>query len=211
MDTKRNSTSKRLATLCIAALCLTSIAVEAQVNPRTYYQLGWQFDFPVNSGFTDRMNDLGLYLDAGYYFTPHVSLGGFINVNTRSEYIPRRTFTAGTLAVTTDQVRSYIQVPFGASLRYRFLWKTRWQPYVSAKVGMNYTEAESSQQLYAYSDKSWGFYVSPEIGINLYPFRHKALGFNIAAYYAYATNRHDVFYGQVDGMNCLGIRLGLAF
>lgn len=112
------------------------------------------------------MNDLGLYLDAGYYLTPHISLGGFINVSNRSDYIPRQTFTEGTVAVNTDQVRSFIQVPFGASLRYRFSWRSRWQPYV---------------------------------------------GFNLGAYYSYASNHSNVFFADIEGMNNFGIRVGLTF
>lgn len=212
MDTERiRKNIIKGAALLVLAFCLVPYTAKAQINPRAYYQVGWQFDFPISSGFTDKMNDLGLYLDAGYYLTPNISLGGFINLNTRSGYIPRQTFTEGTVSVNTDQVRSSIQIPFGASLRYRFVWKSCWQPYVGAKLGINYMEAESIQQIYSYSDKSWGIYASPEIGINLFPFRHKHIGFNLAAYYSYAGNRGKVFYHSMDGMNNWGIRVGLTF
>lgn len=149
MDAKRirKNTTGLLMPL-VLAFCLMPHVAKAQINPRAYYQIGWQFDFPVNSGFTDKMNDLGLYLDAGYYLTPNISLGGFINLNTRSEYVPRQTFTEGTTSVNTDQVRSSIQIPFGVSLRYRFAWRSHWQPYIGAKLGVNYLDAESVQQLY---------------------------------------------------------------
>lgn len=195
----------------VFVLCLVPDVAKAQVNPRAYYQVGWQFDFPIHSGFTNRMNDLGLYLDAGYYLTPHISLGGFINVSNRSDYIPRQTFAVGTVAVNTDQVRSFIQVPFGASLRYRFAWRSRWQPYVGVKLGANYAEAESEQQLYSYQDKSWGVYASPEVGINLFPFKKKYVGFNLAAYCSYASNHSNVFFADIEGMNNFGIRVGLTF
>lgn len=211
MDMTRKHIGRAVALFLLALCAFMPETVKAQINPRAYYQIGWQFDFPISSGFNDKMNDLGLYMEAGYYLTPHISLGGFANINTRSNYVPRQTFTEGSSSVTTDQVRSFIQVPFGASLRYRFAWRSRWQPYIGAKLGANYAEAESAQQVYAYSDKSWGVYVSPEVGINFYPFKQKYVGFNLAAYYSYASNHGKVFYANMDGMNNFGIRIGLAF
>lgn len=212
MDIKRNRKyAVRILTICMFIFCFIPNIAKAQINPRVYYQVGWQFDFPINSGFTNKMNDLGIYLDAGYYLTPKISLGGFINLNTRNDYIPRQTFNEGTVSVNTDQVRSFIQVPFGASLHYRFMWRSRLQPYIGAKLGVNYAETESTQQLYVYNNKSWGVYASPEVGINIFPFNRKYMGFNLAAYYSYAGNRNRVFYSNIEGINNLGIRVGLTF
>lgn len=212
MDIERfKKHTARIWVVCAFILCLMPDTIKSQINPRAYYQVGWQFDFPIHSDFSDKMNNLGLYLDAGYYLTPNISLGGFINLSTRSDYIPRQTFTEGTVSVNTDQVRSFIQVPFGISFRYRFAWRSRWQPYISAKLGANYAETESEQQMSTYTDKSWGAYVSPELGINIFPFRQKYVGFNLGAYYSYASNHNKVFYCNMDRMNNWGIHLGLTF
>ena len=202
---------KRFITLYLFFI-LGIMALNAQVNPNTYYQCGWQFDFPIKSDFSNKMNDLGLYVDVGYYFTHNISLGGFINVNTQYDNVTRNVTNDNTsTSENIEETLSYISVPFGASLRYRFVHDTWWQPYVSAKAGVNYAEAKSTMPLDTYSDKSWGFYVSPELGINIFPFKKYLLGINLAAYYAYATNRHDVSSRQVNGLNSMGIRLGLAF
>lgn len=197
---------------CILSLCFLCLAadVRAQFNPRCYYQIGWQFNSLLNSSFADKASGWGMYLDGGYYLTPNISLGGFVNFHTNSEYIPRQTIIDGATAINTDQIQSVFQLPFGASFRYRFGFKM-WQPYVSAKAGVNYAEATTRLKIYAYTDKSWGFYASPEIGINVFPFKRRWLGFNIAAYYSYATNRSDVFYSAWHGNNNAGIRLGLTF
>lgn len=60
---------KRFITLYLFFI-LGIMALNAQVNPNTYYQCGWQFDFPIKSDFSNKMNDLGLYVDAGYYSSP---------------------------------------------------------------------------------------------------------------------------------------------
>lgn len=191
---------------------ISIIALNAQINPKTYYQCGWQFDFPINSSFSNSMNDLGLYVDAGYYFTPNISLGGFINVNTQYDEAVHSDGNANPeIPESIKEKSSYISVPFGASVRYRVTDETWWQPYISAKVGVNYTEAKSTMPFDTYSDKSWGFYISPELGINLFPIKHYLLGINVAAYYAFSTNRHDVSSKQVNGLNSVGVRLGVNF
>lgn len=72
-------------------------------------------------------------------------------------------------------------------------------------------DAESVQQLYSYNDKSWGVYASPEVGVNVFPFRHKYVGINLAAYYSYASNRGEIFYHNMNGMNNWGVRVGFTF
>ena len=57
---------------------------------------------------------------------------------------------------------------------------------------------------------TWGFYVSPEIGFNAYPWAYGP-GLHFAAYYSYGTNKGDLFTYSVDGMNNLGLRIGIAF
>lgn len=195
--------------LFISMLCLAA-GVQAQVKPRSYYQIGWQFNSLLNNDFADKASGWGMYLEGGYYLTPHISLGGFINFHTNSEYVARQTISDGSMAVNTDQIQSVFQIPFGASFRYRFASET-WQPYISAKAGANYSEATSRLKLYSPSDKSWGFYTSPEIGVNVFPFKQKRLGFNVAVYYSYATNRSHVFYNVLNGINNAGIRLGVTF
>lgn len=198
-------------TYVVFILCLMPSVAQAQLLSRHYVRIGWQFDFPISSGFLSGMNDLGLNIDAGYFLTPNISVGGFVGIQRQHGYIPRQTFTSGTMSVNTDQVRSLLRVPFGVSANYRFAWRSSWQPYVGIRLGVCYAEAESVQQLYAYSDKSWNLYVSPEAGLNFYPFRRKYIGFSLAAYYSYAGNRSRVFYGNIDGMHNAGFRLGVIF
>ena len=56
---------------------------------------------------------------------------------------------------------------------------------------------------------NWGFYVSPEVGFNWFPFQSTDFGFQLAAYYSYATNRNKAY--GMDGINNLGFKLGIAF
>ena len=103
---------------------------------------------------------------------------------------------------------SLFQIPFGATLRYRFTWH-KVQPYVEAKLGANYAR---EYQLYSTAgtfDGQWGFYASPEVGVTIHPFNKSNIGLQIAAYYSYATNRSEAY--GMDGINNAGFKLGISF
>ena len=56
----------------------------------------------------------------------------------------------------------------------------------------------------------WGFLVSPEVGFNYYPWAN-SVGFHLALYYNYATNKRDIMTYSQNGLNNIGFRVGLAF
>lgn len=70
--------------------------------------------------------------------------------------------------VTTDQQHTIFQLPFGAAA---LPVESRWslQPYVSAKLGAEYAKIRSNFQQLEARENSWGFYASPEVGINVFP------------------------------------------
>ena len=113
--------------------------------------------------------------------------------------------------MTTDQQHSLFQLPFGASFRYRFVPESQFIPYLSLKLGPEYSEMSSYYNVYKSHDYDWGFYISPEVGITMYPTQDKSVGFHVALYYSYATNKGNVLTYSLDGLNNFGFRLGLAF
>lgn len=194
----------------IALLLGNAIAVHAQVSPRTYYHAGWQFNRPFSTHFADKPSGWGLHFEAGYYFTPRWSVGAFVNYHTNNEYVPRTTFITGNTAYTTDQQHSLFQVPLGVSLRYR-LFTHRWQPYLGIKTGAKYSNLTSLYNTSLEHSQDWGFYVSPEAGISVFPFKVPYPGFTLSVYYSYATNRGSVLHYNLDRMNNIGLRLGVTF
>ncbi len=192
-----------------AALLLTAVQANAQVGRRWYIDAGWQFNATPSSKVAESAQGYGAYLEGGYYITPHIAVGGFVDYSTNNEYFPKQTFNyEDGSALTTDFDRSLFQIPFGATLRYRFLWN-KVQPYVEAKLGANYAEHSTYMSTFRLVGNSWGFYASPEIGVTLHPFNRTNFGFQLGLYYAYATNssRH---YGM-DGINNVGFKLGFSF
>ena len=73
----------------------------------------------------------------------------------------------------------------------------------------NYTLVGDYYPTFVNQHDNWGFYVSPEIGLTFFPFQQTDFGFQIAVYYAYATNANKAI--DMTGINNLGFKLGIAF
>ena len=104
------------------ALVLFAGEANAQMGKRDYINAGWQFNGTPNNSFAESAQGYGAYLEGGYYVTPMFAVGGFASFNTNNQYFPKQTYTySDKSALTTDIDRSIYQVPFGATLRLRFL------------------------------------------------------------------------------------------
>ena len=77
------------------------------------------------------------------------------------------------------------------------------------KIGANYAEYASYLNTVIATEETWGFYVSPEVGLSIHPFRNCGIGLQCALYYSYATNESDAF--CLSGLNNAGFRLGVVF
>ena len=181
------------------AFLLMSGEADAQMGKQYYINGGWQFNGTVGNEFVQSAQGYGAYMEGGY----------FISFNTNNEYHPKQTYTfADKSALTTDLDRSVYQVPFGATVRLRFM-RSEFQPYIEAKVGTEYSTQSTYMSTFVNRHDNWGFYVSPEIGFTVFPFHKTDFGFHLAAYYSFATNRNDSY--DIKGLNNLGFKLGIAF
>jgi hypothetical protein len=202
---------KKIIYILAASLALVIFAGEAnaQMGKRDYINGGWQFNGTPGNTFAKSAQGYGAYLEGGYYVTPLFAVGGFASFNSNNEYHPKETYTfANQAALTTDLDRSLYQVPFGATMRMRFV-RGMFQPYIEAKIGTEYSTQSTYMSTFVSRQDNWGFYISPEIGMTFFPFEKTDFGFHIAAYYSYATNQNKSY--DIKGLNNLGFKLGIAF
>lgn len=193
----------------LATMLIATSQADAQMSKKYYINGGWQFNGTLANDFAESAQGYGAYIQGGYFVTPMLAVGGFASFNTNNEYVPRETYKFSDMsALTTDLNRSIYQVPFGASLRYRFL-RSMFQPYIEAKLGAEYSTQSTYMSTFVNRHDNWGLYVSPEIGMTFFPFERTDFGFQIAAYYSYATNRNESV--DIKGLNNLGFKLGIAF
>ena len=149
-------------------------------------------------------------VEGGYFVTPNIGLGLFLNYHSNHEYVGRQTFQMGNGEVTTDQQHTIFQLPFGAAARYQWNRGGTFQPYISAKLGAEYVKIRSNFSMLEARENSWGFYASPEIGFNIFPWAYGP-GLHVALYYSHGTNKADVLHYNVDGLSNLGFRVGVSF
>ena len=192
-----------------AAMLLAATQADAQMGKRYYVNGGWQFNGTLSNDFAESAQGYGAYMEGGYFITPMLAVGGFASFNTNNEYVPRKTYTFSDMsALTTDLNRSIYQVPFGATMRVRFM-RMMFQPYIEAKVGAEYSTQSTYMSTFVNRHDNWGFYISPEIGMTFFPFERTDFGFQLAVYYSYATNQNKAV--DINGLNNLGFKLGIAF
>lgn len=194
-----------------AALLLSlPFSSKAQLSLNSYYNIDWQVNIPLGNNFASNISGWGMNIEGGYYVTDNIAVGGFLNFHTNNEYFSRRTLPlSGTLSMSTDQQHQMFTLPFGALVRYRFI-QDDFQPYVGMKIGVCYSEFSNYYYIYQTEQKRWGFYMSPEVGFNWYPWAN-SVGFHAAIYYSFATNKCNVMSYKQSTLNNLGIRIGIAF
>lgn len=196
--------------LAVSAMFLMSLPTRAQITPDTYFNIDWQINLPLSNGFAENGSGWGANFEGGYYLSPSFALGGFLNYHTNHEYISRRTIQLNnTASMSTDQQHSLFQLPFGVTAHYRFDYN-KFQPYVGLKLGAQYAHMTSDFYIYEESKNTWGFYMSPEIGFEYYPWPN-GLGFHAAFYYSFSTNKGTLLDSDISKLNNLGFRIGVAF
>ena len=114
-------------------------------------------------------------------------------------------------ALTTNQKHALFQLPFGVTGRYNWLTDSVFQPYAGLKLGANYAEMSSYYYIIKQYTDTRGFYLSPEIGVSVFPRPDYRLGFPVALYYSYSTNSGDVLTYSMNNINNFGIRVGISF
>lgn len=201
-----------LKALAIMALALVAtLPAKAQMTDNAYANIDWQYNFPLSNGFADKGSGWGMNFEGGYYLTDGLAIGAFVAYHSNHEYVGTKTFAlkdGGML--TTDQQHTLFQLPFGVAARYSFDRGSSFQPYVGVKLGPQYAQLKSSFNVFQTTDNTWGFYASPEVGFNVYPWAYGP-GIHFAVYYSYATNKGSLFSESMDGTSNIGLRLGIAF
>ena len=197
--------------LAIVAMVLAGavLPAQSQVSLDAYYNVDWQLNIPSNK-YVDKVSSWGMNFDAGWYITPDFAIGAFMNYHTNTQYVDRAVvLVSDETAVYTDQQRSLYQLPFGVTALYRFI-ESDWQPYAALKLGAEYAYTASYYNIYKSSRDSWGFYLSPEIGVRWYPWAN-GVGLHAAAYYSFSTNKSKVMGAEFKDPSNFGFRLGVAF
>lgn len=195
-----------------AAFVAVTLPGRAQVFPNSYMNVDWQLSVPLGSSFADKTSGWGMNFEGGYFVTPQIAVGAFISYQTNLESIKRQTLDLGDgAALTTNQKHALFQLPFGVTGRYNWMPDSVFQPYVGLKLGASYAEMSSYYYVVKQYKDTWGFFMSPEIGVSIFPNPSYRLGFHVALFYNYATNKGNLLTYKIDNINNFGLRVGVSF
>lgn len=208
--------------LAAAAIIFGSFGISANAQEsdnaasnyyKPYFVNGdWQFNAPFTSNFTNRASGWGMNFEGGLFVTPNVGVGVFVAYHSNHKSVGEATIPiADNASLTTAQARSLYQVPFGFEARYRFVYDNLIDPYVQLRVGPEYARLSSYFSTFKLTDANWGFFISPEIGTNIWLNSNQNIGLHVALYYTFSTNSGKMLNGSIDNINNIGFRLGLAF
>ena len=199
------------AALCLATLCIGRSA-SAQLLPDSYFNIDWQVNMPLGKSFADKTSGWGMNFEGGYFVTPEVAVGAFISFHTNLEKISRTTLALNSgSSLTAVQEHAVFQLPFGVTARYQWLPDSVVQPYAGLKLGAEFAQFSSYYSVVKSYTDTWGFFLSPELGVSIFPRPDYRVGFHVAVYYSYATNHGRVLSYSADGLNNFGIRVGVSF
>lgn len=197
---------------CSIVMLAAARSGKAQVIPNTYINIDWQMGVPLGNDFADKSSGWGMNFEGGYFVTPAITVGPFVSYQTNLESIGRQTLDLGSGdALTTNQKHALFQLPFGVTSRYNWLTDSVFQPYVGMKLGACYAELSSYYYVVRQYTETWGFYLSPEVGVSIFPRPDYRMGIHVALYYNYATNEGDVLVYRVNQLNNFGLRVGISF
>ena len=176
------------------------------------FRVDWQVNSPVSTDFADQISGWGMNFELTYQLTPRWEAGLFASFHNNYDYVGRQTLKLSpTESLTTDQTLSLYQLPFGLTTSYALCRNKVFRPYVGLKLGALYSRNKTYTGLDGWYDQTWGFYASPELGVEVFPFRHAGVGFRVSAYYGYGTNQCSHLTGKILGINDVGFRLGIVF
>ncbi len=206
-------TLRTLKIMAVALLLVASVGTgRAQVLPNAYFNIDWQLSMPISNDFADNFSGWGMNLEGGYFLTDEITIGGFLCYQTNFEKFGRQTLDLGNgNALTTSQKHAIFQLPFGVSGRYNWLTDSIVQPYAGLKIGASWAQLSSYYYIYKQYTDTWGFYLSPEVGISVFPRPDMRFGFHVALFYSYATNSGNLLSYKVDGLQNFGFRVGISF
>lgn len=209
---KNNNIFKKVS-LAFCAMIIFAAQSYAQWDIRkAHLVVDWQMNAPISTDFADKISGWGMNFEGLYDVTSRWAMGVFINFHTNHQYVDRQTLQLSpTEMLTTDQQRSAYQLPFGLTTSYTLYDGKHIDPYFGVKLGTAFTRYTTYYGTGGVYDKAWGFYVSPEIGLKIYPFSSRRFGFHVAGYYSYMTNKMGTLTGNISDLCNVGFRLGIMF
>lgn len=188
---------KKIITLAIAILVAATSFAQSSHRYTQVYSFNWQSSLPVgeSAAFIPNMCLNGADFNFTYFVTDHIGVGVDFAWNLNSKQTPPQVYPINDNAAIYAAVYKTVQnIPMKTQFKYLFNPYSFVKVYASAGLGATSYVVNTQIQEYQFSDSSWGFLMSPEVGI-LVPFgKDVHWGANAAVGYNWATNKAQNLY-----------------
>ncbi len=163
------------------------------------YNLGWG----VGSfkDFISKISYRGFSMDARWFVTDKIALGGMLGWNGFYEKYPRRTYEFDGGAVTGVVQATYYNFTMSVSGFYYPMPEALVKPYLGFGIGPVYQTVDVQIGRFYSEEKNWQFYMAPEAGVFIGFGEDSDVGANLGIRYNYVT------YKNID----LGFNKGIGY
>lgn len=191
---------KKIYTIAIALLVAATSFAQSGHRYTQVYSFNWQSSLPLGESaeFVPNMCFNGANFNFGFFVTDNISIGADFSWGYNQKAVsPEVYYINDNTAVYTALYKTTQNIPMKAQFKYLFNPEGFVKVYASAGLGAtSYTEYTQIQE-YQFSNSSWGFLMSPEVGVYI-PFgRNSQWGANVVAGYNWATNKVQNLYFNV--------------
>ncbi|MBO7763470.1 MAG: hypothetical protein J6S16_00870 [Bacteroidales bacterium] len=187
--------------ITVVAVLVASVSF-AQTNHRfsQVYSFGWQSSVPLGAqaDFISRAGFNGADFNFGFFVTDNIAVGADFAWGYNHKSVPAEIYQVSeNCAVYAALYKTTQTIPMKAQFKYLFNPEGFVKVYAAAGLGAtSYVEYTQIQE-YEFSNSSWGFLMSPEVGVYI-PFgKHAPWGANVVAGYNWATNNAQNLYFNV--------------
>ena len=208
---------------CIALLALLSVGASfgqtqndefADYNPNLkarhsyeqIYSFNWQSYLPLGSSndYISRYSLEGFNFNFTYFVTSNIGVGVDFGWSYNKKFVPREIYRPDENTAVAAAINKYTDIfPIKAQFKYMINPKDAVKVYASAGLGAPRYGEETHVQDLSIGQHSWGFLMSPEVGM-IVPFGKDALwGLNANAGLNWATNNFFNLYFN------LGLYIGI--
>lgn len=197
--------------LRILLLTLVIFAFNTGGNCQYYdktYLVALDLNVPLsNTDYVSQISARGIKV--GYREMINERLFGGIDFNATSykKYKPRRTYSNGTGAITTD-LFNYAYT-YGATLSMEYYFKTeqRIMPFASFGIGASYIKYSQFFNVYSNQSDSWGVLLQPQAGVQIRLKDDSRWALQAAVHYGYSSAKNSDF--NLGSFSNVGAQIGI--
>ena len=172
------------------------------------YSVALDINAPLsNTDYVSQISARGFKLGYREMINDRFFAGFDFNNTSFTKYRPRRTYSNGTGAITTDLFNYTYNYGLVLSGEYYFRVEQRIMPFAGIGVGASYIKYKQFFNVYSNQSDSWGVLVRPQAGVQLRLKDDSKWAFQAALHYDYSSAKNKDF--DLGSFSSVGVNVGI--